>query len=100
MSVDDSRTGDVHVYWIHPARSTLVPFCGWPQLPQPTPAPGLDDAGVVGSLTRRWFSHGAVPVVVTVAAEPKSATTAFGARVTATVAAERRAPSEAKNRKT
>src|SRR5688572_27546532 len=100
MSVDDSRTGEVHRYWIQASSSGLVPFCGWPQLPQPLPAPGLELAGVVRSLTRRWFSHGDVPLVVIDAEEPNSATTSRWASVTATVAVVRFSPSSAKKRNT
>src|SRR5690348_2354445 len=95
MSVDDSRTGDAHWYWIHAALSTLVPFWVVPQLPQPLPVPGLELAGVVASLTRSGFSHDALPLVVIVAAEPNSAVTALAVRVTATLASVRCSPSSA-----
>src|SRR4051794_5842212 len=100
MSVDDSRTGEFQVYWIHAARARLVPFCCWPQLPQPLPLPGFELLGVPGSLTRLWFSHDAVPLVVTVADAPNSAVTSRLLRVTGTVNSERLSPSLAKNRNT
>src|SRR5690606_22241249 len=98
MSVDDNRTGESQVYWIHAARVRLVPFCCCPQLPQPLPVPGFELLGVLGSLTRWWFSHGAVPLVVTVADEPNSAVTSRLTSVTDTVASDRFSPSSAKNR--
>src|SRR5918998_2859511 len=100
MSVDDSRTGAFHLYWIHAAVASLVPFCVWPQVPQPFPAPGLELAGVVASLTRNGFSHDALPLVVMAAEEPNSAVTSFSASVTATVFSTRFSPSSAKNRNT
>src|SRR4051794_98606 len=100
MSVDDSRAGEVQLYWIHASRATLVPFCVWPQLPQPLPVPGFELLGLLASLTRWWFSHEAVPLVVTVAEEPNSAETARLVRVTATVASDRLSPSLATSRNT
>jgi hypothetical protein len=100
MSVDDSRTGEAHWYWIHASVAGLVPLRAWPQLPQPTPAPGLELPGVVASLTRRWFSHGEVPLVVTAAEAPNSATICRSESVTATVAVDRNSASSAKNRNT
>ncbi|MEO3868891.1 hypothetical protein ABGB18_08685 [Nonomuraea sp. B12E4] len=98
MSVDDSRTGEVHWYWIHASCAGLVPFRCWPQVPQPVPAPGFELLGVVASLTRWGFSHEAEPLVVIVADAPNSAVASRSERVTATVAADRRSPSSAKNR--
>src|SRR5262245_19286723 len=98
MSVDVSRTGESQAYRIEAVAATLVPFCTWPQLPQPLPVPGFELRGVSGSLTRWSFSHGAVPVVVIVAEAPNSGVMSFAVSVTETVASLRFSPSVATNR--
>ena len=84
MSVDATSTGDSHAYRIHAAVCGLVPFAGWPHVPQPLPAPGFELAGVEGSLTRSGFSHDADPLVVIVASAPNSADVAFSVCSTST----------------
>src|SRR5690606_27948577 len=100
MSVAARRTGLSQLYSSHAARSGEVPLLVWPQLPQPWPVPGEELVGVVGSLTRLWFSHEAVPLVRIVAEAPNSADISTSVRETSTSRSVRSSPSSAQNRRT
>jgi hypothetical protein len=100
MSVDPISTGESQVYRIHAAFAGDVPLAGWPHEPQPLPEPGFELAGVVDSLTRSGFSHGALPLVVIVASEPNSADVGFSVSSTSTSRWVVSSPSDAVSRNT
>src|SRR5699024_1514266 len=88
------------LYSIQAALSGEVPFCDWPQVPQPWPPPGAELGGVSGSFTLLGSSHEAEPLVRISADAPNSAEISFSSRSTVISRSVRNSPSKAQNSST